>query len=84
VLKSNLYADEVRKDGEEAQSIGATGVPFFVVNRKYAVSGAQNSDVFLQTLKKSFLEWRKENSKNTLEVIEKKSMHTEGRMQIVK
>jgi predicted DsbA family dithiol-disulfide isomerase len=72
VLKSNLYADEVRKDGEEAQRIGATGVPFFVVNRKYAVSGAQNSDVFLQTLKKSFLEWRKENPDNTLEVLEGK------------
>lgn len=61
VLDSNQYADEVRKDVYEAQQVGARGVPFFVLDRKYAVSGAQQSDTFLGALQKSFQEWEKEN-----------------------
>jgi predicted DsbA family dithiol-disulfide isomerase len=53
VLQSNMYALEVTKDQEEAQSIGVTGVPFFVFDNKYAVSGAQPTAVFLKTLEKS-------------------------------
>lgn len=58
VLATNLYAEEVRKDGTEAQQIGANGVPFFVMDRKYAVSGAQDPNVFLETLTKSFDGWK--------------------------
>lgn len=50
VLAGNDYSSEVRTDEEEAQQLGVTGVPFFVIDRKYAISGAQSSDVFLQTL----------------------------------
>ena len=50
VLKSDDFADEVRADVAEAQQIGVRGVPFFVFDRKYAVSGAQESKVFLDTL----------------------------------
>jgi len=60
-LETNMYAEDVKADIYEAQQIGVRGVPFFVFNRKYAVSGAQESPVFLQTLEKSFAEWRKEN-----------------------
>ncbi|CAN1572371.1 FrnE Predicted dithiol-disulfide isomerase involved in polyketide biosynthesis [Flavobacteriaceae bacterium] len=56
VLHSDIYANEVRQDQEEAQSIGVTGVPFFVFDNKYAVSGAQGTDVFLKTLEKSWEE----------------------------
>jgi predicted DsbA family dithiol-disulfide isomerase len=56
VLHSDIYASEVRQDQEEAQSIGVTGVPFFVFDNKYAVSGAQGTDVFLKTLEKSWEE----------------------------
>jgi predicted DsbA family dithiol-disulfide isomerase len=56
VLNSDLYATEVRKDQEIAQSLGVTGVPFFVFDNKYAVSGAQATDVFLKTLEKSWEE----------------------------
>lgn len=56
VLHSDVYATEVRQDQEEAQSIGVTGVPFFVFDNKYAVSGAQATDVFLKTLEKSWEE----------------------------
>jgi predicted DsbA family dithiol-disulfide isomerase len=50
VLGSQQYAEEVERDIQEAQAIGVRGVPFFVFNRKYAVSGAQATDAFLQTL----------------------------------
>ena len=52
MLESNEFANEVLSDIEDAQNIGVTGVPFFVVNRKYAISGAQESDTFLQLLNK--------------------------------
>ncbi|MGW0081616.1 DsbA family oxidoreductase [Streptomyces sp. NPDC003393] len=44
------YADEVRADEREAAQLGATGVPFFVLDRKYGVSGAQPTEVFTQAL----------------------------------
>jgi predicted DsbA family dithiol-disulfide isomerase len=56
-LKSDDYADKVEQDIQEANDIGVGGVPFFVFNRKYAVSGAQPPEYFLQTLQKSFGEW---------------------------
>ncbi len=61
-LETEMYADDVNNDIYEAQQIGVRGVPFFVFDRKYAISGAQDSQVFLQTLEKSFTEWDKENS----------------------
>ena len=61
VLESGGYADEVRRDIYEAQQVGARGVPFFVFNNKYAVSGAQESRVFLQALETSFSGWQDEN-----------------------
>ncbi|GAA3800639.1 DsbA family oxidoreductase [Streptomyces chiangmaiensis] len=44
------YADAVRADEREAAELGANGVPFFVLDRKYGVSGAQPAGVFTQTL----------------------------------
>ena len=61
MLGSDAYGYEVAQDIQEAQNIGIRGVPFFVFNRKYAVSGAQPADVFLQTLQKSVAEWRAEH-----------------------
>lgn len=58
-LASDEYAYLVKQDIQEAQSIGVTGVPFFVFNRKYAVSGAQPPQIFLQTLEQSFKEWER-------------------------
>ncbi len=52
MLESDILSEEVKYDMDEAEKFGITGVPFFVFNRKYAVSGAQNSDVFLETLEK--------------------------------
>lgn len=57
VLESDEYSNEVRHDIHEAREIGVNGVPFFVFNRRYAVSGAQDPEAFLQVLKKSYDEW---------------------------
>ena len=51
LLSTSAYADEVNLDMEEAQRLGVTGVPFFVIDRKYALSGAQSSETFLSALK---------------------------------
>lgn len=52
VLESeSLYLREVQSDIKEAQEIGVQGVPFFVFDRKYAVSGAQPVEAFVQTIK---------------------------------
>lgn len=44
------YADEVRADEREAARLGANGVPFFVLDRRYGVSGAQPTEVFTRAL----------------------------------
>ena len=49
-LENNTFEAEVQRDIHEAQQIGVRGVPFFVFNRKYAVSGAQDPQVFRETL----------------------------------
>ncbi|MBX2889642.1 MAG: DsbA family oxidoreductase [Saprospiraceae bacterium] len=55
-LANNEYADEVNKDIDDAHQIGVTGVPFFLFNRKYAVTGARDSKVYLNALEKIFAE----------------------------
>lgn len=54
VLESDQYADAVRGDEAEARTIGVTGVPFFVLNRKYGVSGAQSPDVLRAALQQAW------------------------------
>ncbi len=62
MLESNAYADEVRQDIYEAGQVGVTGVPFFVVGGKYAISGAQESATFLRALNQLWPEFEKENT----------------------
>ncbi|MBK3494565.1 DsbA family oxidoreductase [Viridibacillus sp. YIM B01967] len=52
VLNSEDYAVEVLADIQEASQIGVRGVPFFVLNRKYAISGAQPQELFEETIRK--------------------------------
>jgi predicted DsbA family dithiol-disulfide isomerase len=56
-LSSGQFAADVRRDIDQAQRFGINGVPFFVFNHKYAVSGAQDSAIFLQALQQSLTEW---------------------------
>lgn len=55
-LENGDYSEEVRVDEEDAARLGIRGVPFFVIDRKYAVSGAQQSDMFLGALQKAWEE----------------------------
>ena len=55
-LESDAYADEVRADEEKARQIGVTGVPFFVIDEKYGVSGAQPAEVFSKVLAQTWAE----------------------------
>ncbi|MCG7336742.1 DsbA family oxidoreductase [Sporosarcina sp. ACRSM] len=52
VLESDAFTEEVRHDITEAGQIGVRGVPFFVINRKYAISGAQPAETFAEALRK--------------------------------
>jgi predicted DsbA family dithiol-disulfide isomerase len=70
VLESDRFTEDVRMDIYESQQLGVRGVPFFVFNRKYAVSGAQETPVFLQNLEKSFGEWKQEHPAAGLQVQE--------------
>lgn len=50
VVTSDRYTADVEDDIRQARLLGATGVPFFVLERKYGVSGAQPVEVFTQAL----------------------------------
>ena len=49
-LESDRYVDAVARDLNEARSLGVTGVPFFVIDGRYGISGAQATDVFSRAL----------------------------------
>jgi predicted DsbA family dithiol-disulfide isomerase len=53
VVDGDGYADAVRADEQQAARYGITGVPFFVADGKYAVSGAQPPEVLLQLLQRA-------------------------------
>lgn len=72
------YAYQVNQDIQEARTLGISGVPFFVFDRKFAVSGAQPPQVFSETLGKSFTEWRKLNPETKLEVTRGQSCSIDG------
>jgi predicted DsbA family dithiol-disulfide isomerase len=52
VLNENKFEDAVLEDQHHASRLGVQGVPFYVFNNKYAVSGAQSPDVFAEVLHK--------------------------------
>jgi len=53
VITSNEFQEAVKYDIYDAQQLGVKGVPFFVFNNKYGISGAQPIEVFLETLEKA-------------------------------
>src|SRR5690606_10921127 len=72
------YAYLANQDIMEAREIGVNGVPFFVFNRKYAISGAQPEEVFMESIEKSFAEWRQQNPESPFEVIKGDSCSADG------
>jgi predicted DsbA family dithiol-disulfide isomerase len=55
-LEGDAYVPEVRADEREAAELGITGVPFFVLDRRYGVSGAQPPELMLQALQQAWKE----------------------------
>jgi predicted DsbA family dithiol-disulfide isomerase len=53
-LTDRRYADAVQQDIATAQALGATGVPFFVVDRTYGAAGAQPPELLLQILERAW------------------------------
>lgn len=56
LLAGDEMADEVRADEQTARQYGITAVPFFLINKKYALTGAQPTEAFVQALKKIIAE----------------------------
>lgn len=76
MLASDSFSSEVKQDEMQAQSIGINGVPFFILNNKYAVSGAQSPDTFLEVLEQTWKEFEQE--KQPLIITEGESCTTDG------
>ncbi|HEU5349344.1 MAG TPA: DsbA family oxidoreductase [Ktedonobacterales bacterium] len=55
-LESDAYTDAVRADERRARMLGITGVPFFVVDEHYGVSGAQPASLLLEVLEQAWAE----------------------------
>jgi len=62
MLNSDAYANEVEKDIETAESLGIRGVPFFVIDGKYGISGAQPKEVFLDGLQQAWQAYEQETA----------------------
>lgn len=56
LLAGDTYSDAVRRDQAEARALGVTGVPFFVLDGRLAVSGAQPTDLFRRALERAWRE----------------------------
>lgn len=52
-LESDAYADDVRADEDLARRMGIRGVPYFVLNRRFGVSGAQPAEVLVQAFERA-------------------------------
>ncbi|MCE7054622.1 DsbA family oxidoreductase [Algoriphagus sp. AGSA1] len=61
VLNTDKFSNEVDQDIYESRQIGVRGVPFFVLDRKFGISGAQPDGVFEDTLAKAWKEFTKTN-----------------------
>lgn len=81
-VKDSLYSDDFRRavnaDIQEAQNLGVTGVPFFVLDRKYGISGAQPIEHMLATLEKAYSEWNEEKKTTTLDMSSGESCEIDG------
>jgi predicted DsbA family dithiol-disulfide isomerase len=53
VLQTDRYADAVASDIETARRLGVNGVPFFVIDGRYGISGAQPSEMFVDVLRRA-------------------------------
>ncbi len=78
MLQKGQFDEAIEGDLALAQQFGVRGVPFFAFDRKYAISGAQEPEAFLQVLQKSFAEWRIANPTFSMSVMEGPSCTPDG------
>jgi predicted DsbA family dithiol-disulfide isomerase len=71
VLAGDDFAEAVQYDLYESQQIGIRGVPYFVIDRKYALSGAQPIETFKAAITQSFTEWKATQPKTALKSLNK-------------
>lgn len=57
-LDSDKFSDDVKHDIKESKDIGVQGVPFFVLDGKYAISGAQPVTAFKDAISQAYNEWK--------------------------
>lgn len=69
VEDKTAYANNVNADIQKARELKINGVPFFLLDGKVGISGAQHVDSFEKGLKKAYKQWKKEQS-NTIEIID--------------
>ncbi len=77
-LNSNEMKLAAHVDLQEAAELGIRGVPFFVFNRKYAISGAQDATVFKRTLIQAYDEWKASSKSATFQTIEGEACDIDG------
>lgn len=73
VVETKKFEKKVDEDIDLARQLGVQGVPFFVFNEKYAVSGAQPTETFLSALEKV---WEEEKQKPALQSLDPKESKT--------
>ncbi|PST85047.1 disulfide bond formation protein DsbA [Pedobacter yulinensis] len=67
MLQSEDFAGAVRKDVHEAQQLGISGVPYFVMDRKFGLSGAQPVAAFKQALQQGYADWKSRQPQTALQ-----------------
>ncbi|MFD2443262.1 DsbA family oxidoreductase [Bacillus sp. CGMCC 1.16607] len=67
----NAFANDVRIDEGLAQAYGVRGVPYFIINQKYAISGAQPTETFLRALLQV---WQEESTTPVLQDLSSESV----------
>jgi len=77
-LSDESYAYKVKQDIQEAHNIGLKGVPFFVFNRRYGISGAEPLHIFSQTLNQAYVEWERSNTSSGLNISSGQSCSIDG------
>jgi predicted DsbA family dithiol-disulfide isomerase len=79
LIDSREFSKQVRQDEQQAQLYGINGVPFFVLNNKYGVSGAQPQEIFLEALTQAWDDFAKE--KKPVILTEGETCTTDGNCQ---
>jgi predicted DsbA family dithiol-disulfide isomerase len=56
LLATDRFAAEVREDEDRARHLGVNGVPFFAIDERYGISGAQSSELLLEAIATAWAE----------------------------